>query len=150
MSATPPRKRTRKTSDAAIDDGEERPASLSVAGKAVEPVRDEEYWYEDGTIDLVAGNVVFRVYKGVLAEHSAVFNDMFSLPQPPSEGLPLDRPTVNLSDSAEDLRHVLRVLTPKTDASPFGCQNPTFDMISAVIRLGNKYEMLKLLEHSIG
>ncbi|KAH9886911.1 hypothetical protein C8Q73DRAFT_657461 [Cubamyces lactineus] len=144
--SAPPRKRTRKTYDAATDGDEQRPTGLSVF---VQLVRDEEFWYEDGTIDLVAGNVIFRVYKGVLAEHSAVFKDMFSLPQPPSESSSSQCPVVYLSDSPEDLRHVLRVLMPRNDVSPFSPYDPSFNMISATIRLGNKYEMPRLVEHSV-
>ena len=33
--------------------------------------------------------------------------------------------------------------------SPFAHNNPSFDMISACIRLGHKYQMAQLLEHSI-
>lgn len=79
---------------------------------------DEEFWYDDGTIILIAGNVEFRVYKGILAEHSPVFSDMFSLPQPPQGAVtPGDPPcpVVHVSDSPEDLRHVLRVYMPKSD-----------------------------------
>ncbi|KAL1938144.1 hypothetical protein VTO73DRAFT_11973 [Trametes versicolor] len=113
---------------------------------------DEEFWYDDGTIILIAGNVEFRVYKGILAEHSPVFSDMFSLPQPPQGAVtPGDPPcpVVHVSDSPEDLRHVLRVYMPKSDPSPFSPDEPTFDAISATIRLGHKYQMSRLVEHSL-
>lgn len=83
--------------------------------------RDEEFWYSDGNIVLIAGSVEFRVYKGVLASHSPVFKDVFSLPQPqaalPSTP-PSDEPcpVVHLPDSPGDLRHVLRVYMPKGDS----------------------------------
>ncbi len=85
---------------------------------ATEVVHDEEFWYEDGTIILVARDVEFRVYKEVLADHSLVFADMFSLPQP-TFSLSYDSretPSVYLEDSPEDLRHILRALFPKTSA----------------------------------
>ncbi len=87
---------------------------------AMKLVHDEEFWYEDGTIILVARDVEFRVYKGILADHSSVFADMFSLPQPtflPSTAAPLDVPSVYLEDSPEDLRHILRALLPKKSAT---------------------------------
>ena len=75
--------------------------------------RDAEFWYEDGTIYLTAGNVVFKVYRGPLVEHSPVFRDMFSLPQPPTTTEPsLPHPVVPLPDSPQDLRHLLRALMP--------------------------------------
>ena len=40
--------------------------------------RDNEFWFDDGTVILVAGDVEFRVYKGILSSHSAVFTDIFA------------------------------------------------------------------------
>lgn len=102
-----------------------RTSSVSATANShgeIEPVaerkRDVEFWYSDGNIILVARDVEFRVFKGILAEHSPVFRDMFSLPQPlpakPSVASADDMcPVVHLSDSPEDLRHVLRVYMPK-------------------------------------
>ncbi|RPD58558.1 hypothetical protein L227DRAFT_576943 [Lentinus tigrinus ALCF2SS1-6] len=44
--------------------------------------RTKLFWPEDGTIILLAGQVKFRVYRGVLTEHSPLFAEMLSLPQP--------------------------------------------------------------------
>lgn len=82
--------------------------------------QDAEFWFEDGTIILIAQNIEFRVYKGPLIRHSPVFSDMFSLPQPVSAPhSPLssasgndemtDCPVVHVTDSPYELRHVLRV-----------------------------------------
>lgn len=74
--------------------------------------RDDELWQEDGNIILVAGGTAFKVYRGPLCDHSPVFKDMFSLPQPeptlPSSPCPL----VHLTDSPTDLRCVLLALMP--------------------------------------
>ncbi|KAI1785127.1 hypothetical protein LXA43DRAFT_900417 [Ganoderma leucocontextum] len=113
--------------------------------------RDNEFWFEDGTVILVARNVEFRIYKGLLVHHSPVFRDMLSLPQPP-DSLEADSPpcsVVPLSDSPEDLRYVLRVYMTCSDLSPFTPDNPLFNLISACIRLGHKYQMTKLLDHSV-
>ena len=102
MSSPPTRKRPR------IDDQDAEETDNEAAVK-----RDEELWFEDGTVVLVAGNVEFCVYKGLLADRSPVFKDMFSFPQPhspPAE--PADLPRVNLPDSAEDVRELLRMLLP--------------------------------------
>ena len=79
--------------------------------------KDSELWYEDGTITLIARNIEFRVYRGPLARHSPFFRDMLSMPQPPaalqfSVSEPnAGCPVIHLTDSPEDLRHVLRVFT---------------------------------------
>ena len=69
--------------------------------------RDAQFWYEDGTVILVAHDVEFRVYKGVLVQHSLFFRDMFSLPQPP-DAASEPCPTVHLFDSPEDIRYMLQ------------------------------------------
>lgn len=70
---------------------------------------------------LVARNVEFRVYKGILSIHSPIFAKMFTLPQPEdaatatatSEQSQLQEcPVIPLYDSPEDLRHVFRVMMP--------------------------------------
>ena len=73
--------------------------------------RDEEFWFEDGNIVLVAGETHFRVYKGPLRHHSLVFRDMLGLPQPEiADCYSPEYAVVNVADSPEDLRHFLRVL----------------------------------------
>ena len=47
--------------------------------------RHPEFWFADGSIILLAHDVLFRVHKSFLARHSLVFRDMFSLPQPSLE-----------------------------------------------------------------
>ena len=74
--------------------------------------RDSELWFEDGTIILVARGVGFKVYRGPLVDHSPVFKDMLSLPQPAATQVAPACPVIPLPDSPADLRHVLRVLMP--------------------------------------
>ncbi|EIW56917.1 uncharacterized protein TRAVEDRAFT_128370 [Trametes versicolor FP-101664 SS1] len=161
MSARVTRKRARL--DSATDDGCDTQQSIAKGSddpqdnSASARTRDEEFWYDDGTIILVAGNVEFRVYKGILAENSSVFRDMFSLPQPPILAESSDAPSpgdgcpiVHLSDSPEDLRHILRVYTPRTHPSPFEApKDPSFAAIAAAARLGHKYQMTRLLEQAL-
>ncbi|OJT05560.1 hypothetical protein TRAPUB_3609 [Trametes pubescens] len=166
------RKRARTGSIAATsNDGgaQNRAESEGVARK-----RDEEFWYPDGSIILVAGDVEFRVFKGILAKHSPVFRDMFSLPQPsdPTSSASSAQdvcPVVHLSDSAEDLRHVLRAYMPTGGPrylsvacmvsaeltiahSVFFSKEPvgySYDAISAAVRLGHKYQMSDLLDNAL-
>ncbi|TFK81981.1 hypothetical protein K466DRAFT_666795 [Polyporus arcularius HHB13444] len=113
--------------------------------ECVDAHEDKEFWFDDGTIVLLAGQVKFRVYRGVLTEHSPVFVEMLSLPQP-SEA-PTSQyscPVIRLHDNPETLRHVFRLLMPRKIAI-FVYSAPTFDMVSAYIRIAHKYQMDALL-----
>lgn len=101
---------------ARIELDEDLPIAASLAAtpgseSSTEWKKDDEFWFADGTISLVASDVEFRVYKGILETHSPVFADMFSLPQPHADV----GPVVHLVDSAKDLRHVLRALFPSKE-----------------------------------
>ncbi|OBZ69703.1 hypothetical protein A0H81_10185 [Grifola frondosa] len=84
----------------------------------VEISRDDEFWYKDGNIVLIAGNIAFRVYQGLLAEQSQVFMDLFVVPQPAGAETMDDCAMVHLSDSPEDLRHLLRALFKNNNFLP--------------------------------
>ncbi|EIW56892.1 uncharacterized protein TRAVEDRAFT_49704 [Trametes versicolor FP-101664 SS1] len=120
--------------------------------------RDAEFWFDDGNIVLLARGVEFRIYKGILAEFSPVFHDMFSFPQPtPTVTTSKSAfaaatdpcPIVDLPDSPEDLRHILRVCMPKSGSSLFKLKSPSYHMISAIIRLGHKYQMDDLVNDAV-
>jgi len=72
--------------------------------------RCQDLWYRDGTIILEAESTQFRVYGGILADNSPVFNDMFAIPQPTTEGSTANCPVVHLQDPKSDLFHFLKTL----------------------------------------
>lgn len=103
------------------DDGDVERISMDVVSR----IRDEEFWFEDGSVVLATSDIEFRVYKGVLADYSPVFRDMFTLPQPTSlstiGGNPAELTAdpcsvVHLSDHPGDLKHVLRICMPKSSS----------------------------------
>ena len=76
-------------------------------------MQDKTYWYNDGNIVVVAQGVGFRVFKGLLAEVSEVFRDLFALPQPSSdtrEPDAIDCPVVHVTDTADQFRSLLDML----------------------------------------
>jgi len=100
--------------------------------------RDEEFWYPDGSIVLVARGRAFKIYHGLLAQYSEIFQDLLSVPQPESAETIDGRPLVHLTDSPEDLRYMLRfVFQRKYFPSDHGIE---FDACAALIRLGHKYQ----------
>lgn len=52
---------------------------------SVGPVRHTEFWLRDGSIVLSVQDTLFKVHQTILSNHSDVFADLFSLPQPLNE-----------------------------------------------------------------
>ncbi|PIL26575.1 hypothetical protein GSI_12333 [Ganoderma sinense ZZ0214-1] len=145
MDETPPMKR------ACTSEGGNGPDSTQTASLQ----RDKTFWYDDGTIVVVAGNIEFRIYRGLLARYSPVFFDMLSFPQPPAAALSTnqssdpDCPVVQLTDSPEDLRHVLCVFMAGESLKPLGGSSPSFHALSSWIRIGHKYQIDKLVDDGL-
>ncbi|KAH9916564.1 uncharacterized protein BXZ73DRAFT_105759 [Epithele typhae] len=89
-------------------------------------VRDEEFWFDDGSIILLVQNVEFRIYKGLLTEHSSAFVDLFSLPQPPTQS---SCPVVRTQNQYPPML--------------------SFEQVAAYVRLSHKYDMPVLYRASI-
>lgn len=72
--------------------------------------RHPDLYMPDGTMVLLTGDVVFKVYPGLLAMHSDVFKGMTSLSKhEPEEAEKYDGCSlVRLTDDPEDLAHFLR------------------------------------------
>ena len=76
--------------------------------------RHPEFWLDDGNLILVANdNTAFRIYAGLLASQSHIFEDMFAV-----AGLSADEvfdgcPVVRVYDTSGEFAHFLRVLIPK-------------------------------------
>ncbi|KAJ7185845.1 hypothetical protein C8R46DRAFT_1289076 [Mycena filopes] len=73
-------------------------------------------WMPYGDIILHVESTQFRVNRDVLAKHSSVFRDLFSVPQPANEPTTDGCHIVHLSDNADDWAEVLASLyEPKYD-----------------------------------
>jgi hypothetical protein len=76
-------------------------------------IRSQDVWYDDGNVIIQTGNIVFKVFRGILASNSTVFADMFSVPQPTNAAGPdaYDScPLVQIYDTPEDTRHFLKAI----------------------------------------
>ncbi|KAI0706736.1 hypothetical protein C8T65DRAFT_651819 [Cerioporus squamosus] len=130
------------------------------------PLRhDDELWFANGNLVLIARNVEFRVWKAPLIKHSPVFRDMLSLPQDvaststtldgasasPKNAMGSAAPSaiVHLSDSPEDLRHFLHAFFPGKALRPMGRLDPPYEELAAQIRLGHKYEVDQMVQRNI-
>ncbi|KAH9932308.1 uncharacterized protein B0H18DRAFT_1137503 [Fomitopsis serialis] len=124
------------------------PDTVSLAGDCgsrpeVSFTKDDKFWYLDGNIILLAQNIGFKVYKGLLAEQSEVFRDLFTLPQPSEAQSVEDCPTVHLSDTAQDLRALLSVMIHGRKYA--SVDEAQFEDIAAWVRMSHKYNIQDLL-----
>ena len=47
------------------------------------PTPHPDFWLYDGSIVLSVESCLFRVHQTILANHSEIFSDLFTVPQPP-------------------------------------------------------------------
>ncbi|KAL1946218.1 hypothetical protein VTO73DRAFT_15345 [Trametes versicolor] len=113
--------------------------------------RDTDTWLEDGNIVLVAGTRAFRVYKGLLAAQSSMFADMFFASRPQADELFEGCPVVRLSDSPEELKHLLDVLIPNVRQRVYfpDEEHYTFTQLSSFVRLGHKYGIVDVEQQAL-
>ncbi|KAM5544055.1 hypothetical protein V8D89_002241 [Ganoderma adspersum] len=115
--------------------------------------RDSEVWFEDGNIVIIAQTTAFRFHKTVVAIHSSVFRDLFSIPRPSPTGEEVDEtfdgcPVVRVSDTSYDFRELIRAIYSGVSyLHPE--QAVTFPVLAALARLSHKYQLDQLLAAAI-
>ncbi|KAI0080998.1 hypothetical protein K474DRAFT_1657180 [Panus rudis PR-1116 ss-1] len=138
MSPSPLHKRQRIDSD---------PSSESTG----DPKKSSDFWFSDGTLILITRDgTTFRVHKGVLAQNSEVFRDMFSLPAvEPSVDENIDGcPVVHVDDTAEQWVDVLTAFY--RGALIFGDHRTiTFNTVLSMLELGTKYRIAYVREEAM-
>ncbi|KAI0334278.1 hypothetical protein GY45DRAFT_1243000 [Cubamyces sp. BRFM 1775] len=114
-------------------------------------VQDPEFWFEDGSIILIACHTGFKVYRRLLMEHSPFFRDLFRIPQPAGAPKIDGCPYVVLMDRPEQLKHLLRVIFPTNGNLVFGKPHAlvTMDAVAGTVRLAHKYQMDQLLAQGL-
>ncbi|KAH8120236.1 hypothetical protein DFH11DRAFT_43573 [Phellopilus nigrolimitatus] len=128
-------------SDGQLPDGSQPISSLK---------RLDGLWFDDGNVIVVAENTAFRVHKGVLSQHSVVFEEMFATDSlQPSGSLSNvsqthaelhDVPVVALQqDSAFDMSCFLRALYDWSFLYRPYLNKYQFPAISGLLRIATKY-----------
>ncbi|KAJ7106402.1 hypothetical protein C8R43DRAFT_1045799 [Mycena crocata] len=100
--------------------------------------RVPDLWFEDGNLVIQAGDTQFRVYRGILAKRSPIFQDMLSLPQPADSELVAGCPMVRISDSALEATAFLKAIFLPESFKPYPAET-TYDTLVGCLRLGHKY-----------
>ncbi|KIY46747.1 hypothetical protein FISHEDRAFT_46717 [Fistulina hepatica ATCC 64428] len=81
--------------------------------KARVVVRDDKYYFEDGSCILQVEDTLFNVHRTILSKDNSSFSTMFSLPQGEDnvgEGKSDDNPIVLAGDTVSEFRHFLWAL----------------------------------------
>ncbi|KDQ56548.1 hypothetical protein JAAARDRAFT_131676 [Jaapia argillacea MUCL 33604] len=107
-------------------------------------VRRSSIWFDDGNIVIIAEDTHFKIYGGWLSSRfaSIAFADMLSQTSPTDllDGCRILR----LSDSADDITHLLNALLDRRYFRDEGSQ--PFPIVKALLRLGKKYGIDHLWE----
>ncbi|KAI0698365.1 hypothetical protein BC835DRAFT_1269081 [Cytidiella melzeri] len=103
--------------------------------------KNQDLWYADGSVVLVADTTAFRVHTSVLAQNCDVFRDMDAIPKPDAVG-DLEEtyegcPVINLQDSATDLEYFLKAIYKFSFFRPN--KKSKFPVVAAILRLSTKY-----------
>ncbi|TFK77906.1 hypothetical protein K466DRAFT_592968, partial [Polyporus arcularius HHB13444] len=113
-------------------------------------IRDQEYWFVDGNLILVAQNTAFRLYMGLLLAQSSVLRQKFSSAHLSLHEGTVTR-TVHLPEPPHEWRYLLRRLLPKGTGihqTTFSLRDD-FPMISALLRLSQKYNITEVTAYAI-
>ncbi|KAF7789624.1 hypothetical protein EIP86_000570 [Pleurotus ostreatoroseus] len=134
-----------------------RKRSASPEGVASPPAkrairRHGTLWFEDGNIAILAGDVYFRLHRGVLATHSEVFRDMLTLP-PGISGTfeKMDGcPVVHLVDRASELAVFFEALYGAGKRTWYNPQiSVKFSQARTILTLGMKYQVQHLVDEAL-
>ena len=71
--------------------------------------RHDTFYFEDGNVEIVCGDTVFRVHSTIISFASTKLRDIFS-PLAFDTSMPEGRPRITVSDSAEDFAVLLKMI----------------------------------------
>ncbi|KAJ7266324.1 hypothetical protein C8J57DRAFT_1329762 [Mycena rebaudengoi] len=91
---------------------------------------------------------LFKVFRGILAAKSPVFEDMLSFPQPEDSELIDGCPVVRLFDSEKDAEYFLRALFHYDFFEPYPAE-VDFETVAGVLRLSQKYQVEHLRKRAL-
>ncbi|KAJ7062508.1 hypothetical protein C8F01DRAFT_1023564 [Mycena amicta] len=105
--------------------------------------RVEELWFKDGTLVIKAEHLLFRVYGGLLAKVSPIFESMLEFPHPEEEATIEGCPVVELHDTAQDAKCFLQALFDYRFFLP-PPERTDWRIVCGVMRLSKKYDVEEL------
>ncbi|KAJ7640108.1 hypothetical protein DFH06DRAFT_1216614 [Mycena polygramma] len=113
-----------------------------------ELVRADHLWFEDGGIIVKAQMTLFRLSRGVLVAQSPIFEDVFSLPQPPDAETMDECAVVTIPDAAQDATVFFRAIFDSSFFEAYPAST-TLEILAGVLRLSDKYEVQHLRRRAL-
>ena len=118
----------------------------------------DTFYLDDGNVEVLCGNALFRVHASVLSFHSPVLGQMFAKANLATAESPNGCPRIRSSDAARDFATLLKIvylpvyailpicqriipLTILTYRFPERNKVPDFTTFSSLLRITTKYEM---------
>ncbi|KAF9526624.1 hypothetical protein CPB83DRAFT_816709 [Crepidotus variabilis] len=125
-----------------------RSETIDLVAEKQETVSSRNFWFDDGNVVLRAEQTLFRVHGALLARHSKIFKEMFTVAQPDNslETTLQSTPVFSLSDTVVDLEQLLFIFYDNVKA--LDKSDMTYDMAAAMLRLGKKYQIDYLYEEA--
>ncbi|EIW56963.1 uncharacterized protein TRAVEDRAFT_151611 [Trametes versicolor FP-101664 SS1] len=114
-------------------------------------VRHQEYWFDDGSVVVIAQDTAYKIHKSMLARHSEVFNGLFSVPQTSADDHLDGCPVVPVPDSSADFSNLLKALYDTSrDSSLFQLDRRlSFSVVAGLYELAHKYQIDHLMEQML-
>ena len=85
-------------------------------------VSHEIFYFEDGNVEVLCRNTLFRVHTSILSLHSPVLRRMFAQPNRAAVEAPNDCPRILSSDTAADFTTLLKIIYLPGSVAPPVCQ----------------------------
>ena len=79
----------------------------------------DTFYFEDGNVEIVCENTVFRIHSSVISFASSKLRDIVSPPRLLNAPMPEGRPRVTVSDSAQDFGVLLKMVYTPGWVPPF-------------------------------
>ncbi|KAJ7438914.1 hypothetical protein B0H11DRAFT_1884190 [Mycena galericulata] len=102
--------------------------------------RDENLWFDNGSIIIKAQSKLFNLSRGILTLQSPIFADMFRIPQPPDIETIDGSPVVEIPDSVDDATVFFRAIFDSSFFEAYPAPT-TFETLAGILRLSTKYEV---------
>ncbi|KAG5350367.1 hypothetical protein C0989_011323 [Termitomyces sp. Mn162] len=113
-----------------------------------------DYWYDDGSVIIIVEETAFRVHKSILSQHSDVFADLFTIPEPAArESESLEGcSVVHLQDDLHDFTQVIKAIYKPFyfDELPQNADlRKLLGFISGILKISTKYNLTRIRQKCI-